>query len=307
VTGCQWVVGIDGGGTKTASAARQLGHDDVPRFSEAGPCNVAAMPVETAVENVCASIRLLEIAPESVIAICAGVAGYSALGKRETFEQGLQSKYLKAKLRIVPDYTVAHAGNFVTGVGISVIGGTGSIAYGENDRGDSAVCGGYGYLVDDLGTGYGLGRQVLAAAGRVYDGSSDGAALFDLFQLRTGITAREQLIASVYGGPLDRVAIAALAPLVFEAAEAGDSSADALLMHAGGALARITQSTIGRLFEQNSPVSVSRTGSLWRAGGELNNVFERSVLRAHPAVQFVSVNAKPEVGALSLARKLLAD
>ncbi len=301
----QWVVGMDGGGTKTAALCKSSDPTHPLRRSEAGPCNVAAMDPVDAAANVERCLTVLNIVPGEVAALTVGVAGYSAASKRRHFTQILHARFLNAKVEVLPDYLIAHSGAFADGVGVIVVAGTGSVAYGVNPIGESAVVGGYGYLIDDAGTGYGLGRQVLMGASHTLDGIAGCDQVSNLFFEKTGIRTREDLIASVYGGALDRAAIAALAPIISEAASNGDSYASSILMHAGGALARLAQSAIAGLFAQPEPVLIAKAGSLWAAGGELSSVFERSLLRSCTLAKIVLPATNPLQGALKRASKLI--
>jgi glucosamine kinase len=298
-----WAIGMDGGGTKTAAAAGPVGAAGVQRRAESGPCNIAAMETVDAATNIRHGIELLGIAANDVGSLCIGVAGYSAVAKRRQFQALLEAVYASAVIDIVPDYVAAHAGAFSLGSGVVVIAGTGSVAYGVNPVGETAISGGYGYLIDDAGSGYGLGRHALIAVAKYLDGITESERLAELVRRQTGLLTREALIAAVYGGALDRISVAALAPLVSNAASAGDSYAASLLMHAGGALARVAHSTISRLFSSSDTVQMAKIGSLWSSGAALNEVFDRSVRRAWPSVQIVGSPLSPEDGALNRALK----
>jgi N-acetylglucosamine kinase len=294
----RWAIGVDAGGTKTTALAKVIDTRQPLRHSEGGPCNIAAMTPQDAAGNINACLNQLGIPRADISSICIGAAGYSAVDRRRSFMKLVQADYQNAVLDVVSDCVIAHAGAFADGIGVIVIAGTGSIAYGVNKEGETAYGAGYGYLIDDSGSGYGLGRQVLLAASKSFDGVSGFAALTALFTERTGIRSREDLIRSVYGGPLGRAEIAALAPMVADAASSGDSHANALLMHAGGALARVAQTVILKLFRKQGPISVAKIGSLWSAGEELSAVFERSLLRSAPDAKIVSPAAGPADGAL---------
>jgi N-acetylglucosamine kinase-like BadF-type ATPase len=300
-----WTVGIDGGGTKTAVAASHAGEPHTENRAESGPSNIAIVPIEDAVGHIIDAVQSAGVDPNYVSRLCAGVAGYSAVDKRTEFERQVDAAFPNATILVVPDYAVAHAAAFEDGVGVVVIAGTGSIAYGVNTRGETAVCGGYGYLIDDLGTGYGVGRQILLHAGKVFDGSESPRELFTLWKEATGIESREELISAVYRGSLDRSSIAGLAPLVAQGASQGDKAAVSILMHAGGGLARVTQAAATRLFGADETIAVATVGSLWSAGGELTAVFERSLRRSHPKNVLVSPIVTPAVGALRMAQRLL--
>src|SRR6185369_3788449 len=75
----------------------------------------------------------------------------------------------KAKTLVVNDALVALEAGAPEQPGIVVIAGTGSIAYGRNDRNQSARAGGWGYVLGDEGSGYWIGRAALRAVLREAD------------------------------------------------------------------------------------------------------------------------------------------
>ena len=300
MTGC--VVGLDGGGTKTE--ARVLGLEgEALGGGSSGPCNIAAVPVA-------AALAAAQTAAESALAaagkgvgdvraICAGVAGFSQLERREEFRSGLQAFLPGVPVTVEPDYAVALAGATEGGPGIVVIAGTGSVAYGENGVGESHRAGAYGYLIDDAGSGYGVGRAALAAVLRAADGTGEPTSLTHRLLSTLGLASVGSLIPSVYGGALDRLAIAALAPIVAAAAlEDEDTVAQSLLMRSGGALARLAEAVAARLFPQAAlPYPIVPIGSLWNAGPPLTDVFARSCARFAPAAVLSPPKNAPAHGA----------
>ena len=52
------------------------------------------------------------------------------------------------------------------GVGVALIAGTGSVAFGRAADGRTIRCGGWGYLLGDEGSGYAIGRAALRLAPR---------------------------------------------------------------------------------------------------------------------------------------------
>ena len=307
----RYVLGLDGGGTKT-HALIMAADGVVQAKGTAGPCNIATVPMA----DVLASVRSAAEAAlgkaggtrEEIRAVCAGVAGFSHVARRAQFRAGLESQFPAAVIAVEPDYAVALTAATGGQPGIVVIAGTGSVAYGENGAGEVHRAGAYGYLVDDGGSGYGVGRAALAAVCRAEDGTGDATVLTARLLSATGFATVADMIPAVYGGSLDRFAIAALAPVVAEAAsEDGDAVAQAILMRAGGTLARLTEAVAARLFpDAPSSYPIAPIGSLWDAGPSLTDVFVRSLARFAPAAVFAPPRLPPAHGAalraLSLSR-----
>ncbi len=285
MTSVRLALGLDGGGTQTRA---QIVTPDGAVCGEGngGACNIAFLPPEDALASAWAAsqaaLAQANAEPSDVLAVCAGVAGWSFPARRALFLAGLQERFPRAIVQVVPDYAIALSGALDNAPGILVIAGTGSVAYGEDGTGGSHKAGGYGYLIDDVGSGYGVGRAALAAILRAADGTGEATTLTARVLSRLALSDVSDIVSAVYGGVIDRVTIAALSRVAAEATEEdGDAVARALLMHAGGALARLAHAVTARLSFPDA-VPVACIGGLWNAGAGLTDVFTRSLHRAVP-------------------------
>jgi len=305
------VLGLDGGGTHTRALAASP--DGAVRGEGAGgPCSVSAMsPPDALLSATTAAQSALAQAgadASQVRAVCAGVAGASVETRRAALETALSQLFPQAKVAVVPDFAVALAGATGGRPGMIVIAGTGSVAYGDNGRGRVHRTGAYGYLIDDAGSGYGVGRAALAAVLRGADG---GGARADALTARVlaalGLGSVAEIVPHVYGGSIDRVAIASLARTVAQSAdEDGDPQAQAILMRAGGALALLAQGVASAAFaDGESAFSLVPIGGLWGAGAALTDVFWRSVARFAPHAVPTAALHPPVYGAVLRAASLL--
>ena len=73
----------------------------------------------------------------------------------------LTSVLSHAQITVAPDYEIALIGAHGKRYGMLVLSGTGSVAFGIDASGESAHSGGWGYLLDDGGSGYWLGLEML--------------------------------------------------------------------------------------------------------------------------------------------------
>jgi glucosamine kinase len=305
-------LGLDGGGTQTRVAAATT-EGVIRGRGWAGACNLAAVPPPEALAAALAAadLALAEAGWEraDVLALCAGVAGVSYRERRDQFHAGLQAAFPRAHVVVEPDYAIALAGATGGGPGVIVIAGTGSAAYGENAGGQRHKTGAYGYLIDDAGSGYGIGRAALAAILRAADGTGEPTSLSRHVLSALGLSALTDIIPGVYGGSLSRVAIAGLSRTVAEAALTdNDAVARTILMRAGGALAHLTHGVTQRLFaDADAPFPVISIGGLWNAGGLLTDVFTRSLRRFAPTAILTPPLHSPVEGAVLRAVTLRAD
>lgn len=187
--------------------------------------------------------------------------------------------------------------------GINVVAGTGSIAYGEW-QGRSARAGGWGELFGDEGSAYWIAREGLAAFSRMSDGRQPRSPLHERVQAHFQLAADLDLCAAIYGDARGaRSAIARLAPLVTEAAAAGDATARDILASAGRELAALVQAVSAQLrTAPGAPVPVSWSGSLFEVPTLLTAF--RAALAPLPQLQLRPPRLPPDVGAALQAARL---
>ncbi|MGO8670118.1 MAG: BadF/BadG/BcrA/BcrD ATPase family protein [Capsulimonadaceae bacterium] len=304
----EFVIGLDGGGTKVQSAVASL-DGTIVGTGQSGPCNIASMPVAdafVAARTACVeALAAAGLGSDDIVSVCAAVAGASVEANRIELEGALALLFPAAVVSVEPDYAAALTGGTGGAAGIVVIAGTGSVAYGEDAGGNRWRCGGYGYRIDDDGSGYGVGRRAVSAALKAADGTGPATTLTGPILAAFEITSPSDLPAAVYGRSANPVDIAALAPLVVSAANAGDEAAGVILRQAGGALARLCAGVAQRLFASEECFPLITVGSLWRSGPPLTDVFERSVNRFAPGAQISLPRDQPVAGAVMRAIRRL--
>lgn len=300
------VLGLDGGGTQTRAALVGLAGQTIG-VGLSGACNLAAVsPSEALAAALAAADGALSqagLTRAAVLSLCAGVAGVSYTDRRAKFLRSLQDAFPNAHVAVEPDYAIALSGATGGAPGVIVIAGTGSAAYGENAAGDTHRTGAYGYLIDDSGSGYGVGRAALAAVLQAADGTGPATALTHRLLDTLGFSLLPEIVPAVYSGSLSRVAIAGLSRIVSEAAaEDQDPVACALLLRAGGTLAQLVHGVTQRLFaDADIPFPVAQIGGLWSAGDALSDVFARSLRRFAPAAVVTPPLRSPVEGAVQRA------
>lgn len=234
--------------------------------------------------------------PDAFVAGLTGMhAGTLALERyREVIGESLELG--PERVFIGDDMHIAYASVFGPGEGILVYAGTGSIAYHRTGAGEVFRTGGYGYLIDDAGGGYWLGREGLKALLRRYDalGAPPQTPLADALYTRIGSRNWDEMMPVLYEG--GRSFIASLAPAVAVAAQAGDEEAQAILRAGGVELARLVTDLFGRL---GGPLPVVFAGGIARLSPVLTGALE-STVRTHVEV----VEEEPVQAAAKLALTL---
>jgi len=253
-------LGIDGGqSSTTALVGDERGR--VAGIGRAGPCNHAA--AEEGREKFRRAIG------ESVRA-AAGDARFECAclglsGGPEDKEELAREIIRADRYLLTHDAAVALTGATGGGPGIIVIAGTGSMAFGRNAERRTARAGGWGYIFGDEGGGFDLVRQGLRAALRMEEGWGAPTRLREALLEATGATSSHDLLHRFYSGDFPRHRIASFAPIVEQAAVAGDGAAREILMSAAQTLATLASSVRVQLFASGESPVVSCAGGVFRS------------------------------------------
>jgi len=258
----QLILGIDGGGTKTLA---WLADAEFPEKTlgtgVAGPSNQRAVGPMVAMNNLEQAVEMAfesaGIARQTVQSACLGLAGADRSSDRSVVERWAEESRLATRLLVVNDALPLLYLAPLSGQGVALICGTGSLAYGRASSGRTARAGGWGYLLGDEGSAYAIGRSVLSAVLHSFDGCDEPTRLQDDVLTSLGISAVPEIVSAVYGAEVPRAVIAELAPLAFTASESGDPVADRILSDAARQLTSMVNAVARRLELKESPLVVS--------------------------------------------------
>jgi len=297
-------LGIDGGGTKTECAVGD--EKSILGRATASGSKVLRVGEEQARaalrEAILQACKAAGADPGSVVRTCVGIAGASHPDSRDIVRR-LVRELVKAEVDVVGDMVVAHEAAFPGVSGVIVIAGTGSIAYGRNERGETARAGGWGSVVSDEGSGDWIGRAAVAAALRAYD-AGQSTALVEGILNAWRLATREDVARMASSNPPPDFAV--LFPQVLLAADRGDGLARDILMRAGTELAQLARIVIRRLWPGPQAVRVRISGGVFINSFCIQQVFENSLRaeRTQAAVTFGHVDAV--AGAVEFARRAAA-
>ncbi|HVD93766.1 MAG TPA: BadF/BadG/BcrA/BcrD ATPase family protein [Vicinamibacterales bacterium] len=296
-----FVLGIDAGGTKTVC---QLADENGEVVAEArrGGANLQASG-ELEVEKVLHQVMEEAIGDHDVrpAAVCLGIAGVDRPDDARAVREIMRRIGYKARILVVNDALVALEAGAPAQSGVVVIAGTGSIAYGRNDRNEAARAGGWGYMLGDEGSGYWIGRAAVRAVLREADRRGPATLLTGLLLNYYGVSRAQDLIHHVYQGTLRPAAIASLAQCVQGAFSDGDPVALGILRGAADQLESAALSVARRLEIVGSEFPFILSGGIFRAVPWLEEELARRLPLASPRSRTMLLAVEPAVGAVRLA------
>jgi glucosamine kinase len=296
-----YVIGIDAGGTKTVGL---LADENGKILSKtiSGSANLV-MKGELAVEKVLFDVIESLEAPEPLAALCLGIAGVGQPGSDQVIRDVLRRLGQRQPVRVVNDALVALVAGAPSGIGIVVVAGTGSIAYGVDPEGHEARSGGWGYLLGDEGSAFWLGHYAVRHAIRASDGRGVATTLYDLICDKLGVSEPIELVEWFYDQELSRNRVADLASLVETASAEGDEAAENLMDQASKHLAKAARAVTNQLnFPGIHPVILA--GGAFKACPSLSPRVD-ALLDDLPNVEVKLLEVEPAMGAVTLALELL--
>ena len=296
-----WLLGIDGGATKTLAAVLDLEQMRL-HLGHGGPSNEDAVGAEAAVG------ALLEAAGQALAAAGIDESGLdgAVLAVAGTDTPSVVRHVREARGEgwvVVNDVVGAWATATGAGPGAAAISGTGSNVFGVGPDGRSWRTGGWGHVLGDEGSGYWLGVESIRAALRDRDASGPPTALSDAAPGFFGVETVEALGSFVYSKPLTKSEIARFAIETAALAEQGDEVAGELFERGG----RLLGGQIAAVIEQTGlegAFPVGLIGSTYKAGEVLLRPLRARVAESAPQARVEIVEAPPVAGSLLLAARV---
>jgi N-acetylglucosamine kinase-like BadF-type ATPase len=301
-----FVLGIDGGGSKTAAAVSNGA--SVFLSQSARGCNLNTVPRDTACaalkEAVQGALAAARILPQDISAVCAGIAGAASSEVAAKISAILAELIPEVPIRVVGDAVIALEAAFSGGPGVVCISGTGSVALGRNERGDSTRAGGWGRMVSDEGSGHWIGQRAVSGCLRALDQGRSSGLIQELME-HWHIVTREQLVLRCHSDSIPN--FSDLFPVVLRAADAGDPLANEILSNAAVKLARITQIVLRRLWQANCYQQVAITGSVFAHSERVRYIYGNLLRSDRPDIHIRLSHRHPIEGALDMAWKSLGS
>jgi len=264
------IIGIDGGGTKTALVLADSEGRVLSEIRGSGT-NIADIGLEECENRLRQQLSLLlkdygGLSSE-IDSIYAGIAGSSVKATREALKSILTC--LLPNASVVDNHSDAF--NPLYGEaeeGIVLIAGTGSSSFVVTKDGLTQV-GGWGYLIDDAGSGFRIGADALKAAYRSFDGRGIKTLLEECISTKLGMPLNEAIPQIYQKG---KSFIAAFTPVVFDAMANGDDIARGIITDNATAIAEHLQACLRHISARPATAIVN--------GGLTSNEEYLSIIKA---------------------------
>jgi N-acetylglucosamine kinase-like BadF-type ATPase len=300
----RYIIGVDGGGTKTEAIAYSLEGEELGRGY--GGFGNALLGFDKAIENIELSLQnCMKSVDESYNdAVCVfiylGLAGIEDENTRNKLEKTLKGDF-KLPVKAVNDAEIALASLLKGEDGILTISGTGSISYGLHE-GRTDRSGGWGHLLGDEGSGYHI--AINAFKNMIFEDEHNlpASPLSTAIMKKLSIEKPENIIGFIYSS--GKGDIASFVPIVVKQAESGDEIAKEILIKAGKDLAEMTYILYKKL-NFNNEVAIGIKGSILTKVRLVRNSFEEALKESIGSFTIIDKEVSPAKGAFYLAKKLL--
>lgn len=265
----RFFIGIDGGGSGTR-ARLQDAQGQLLGSGQAGPSSLsqAAAGAWAAVQQAIAQAFEQASLPTAAFCECAVGLGLAGAGVAASAQAFVRDAPAYAALALDTDAAAALLGAFDGQPGVLLAAGTGSVGIAQGTDGRRRLAGGWGFGSGDEGGGAWIGQRALQLAQQALDGRSAAGALAQAVWRVAGADRAALIDWCRQAGRAGQAEQAALAPLVFDSADADpaaarllDLAADELAALAqaldpGGTLSVVVSGSVGQRLQPRLPADL---------------------------------------------------
>ena len=297
------VLAVDGGNSKTDLALVSR-HGELLALVTGPTTSHQQAPMEVAMDRLGALAadaagRAGVPLPADLASFCVAGADYPA--DVRSLRRAIEAAGVGDVVRVRNDGYGALRAGAPRGWGVVVICGAGVNALGVGPDGRTARLAGVGDFSGDWGGAYGIGKEALAVAVRARDGRGVPTSLARLVPQRLGLRRPADVTQALYDGRMSDRRLEELAPVVFEAAVAGDAVARGIVDRLADELAVMATAIARRLRVVRQPLDVVLTGGVFRTtDAAFFARLEGRITSAMPSAAMTRLGDRPVLGAALL-------
>jgi glucosamine kinase len=256
----EWVLGLDGGGTKTILALANKNGEVLGPFIGAGVNPFDQPNWKSELETL---LKRCPVERDEIDFSSFGLPGYGESAVINAQQLEVVKNFAGTNSVALNDVAVAFTGALAGKPGVLILAGTGSMAWAGDGTREIRV-GGFGDGFGDEGSGYWIGQQALQKLSWTLDGRLDDDRYRDAMLEVIGVSDAEGLISWFYGLEHQRSRVAALAKNLDQLADADNLTAIDILLEAANLLAAHGK-TAWRKLELQPGSSISYAGSVFKS------------------------------------------
>jgi N-acetylglucosamine kinase-like BadF-type ATPase len=227
-----------------------------------------------------------------------GIAGYDWPSERPPHMAAIHSLPLDAPFALVNDAMLGLVAGASSGWGIAIVAGTGANCWGRNRKGRLGHTTGGAALLGEYGGADTLVPEAIRKISCAFTHRGPTTALSESFVNYAEASDVEDLLEGVYVGRYEIRTDAA--PLIFEAADDGDTVAIELIRWAGRELGSLAIGVARQLDLKDEMFEVVQIGSLFGASSLLNETMMATLHKAAPGARPTQLRTPPVVGGVLL-------
>jgi N-acetylglucosamine kinase-like BadF-type ATPase len=309
----KYILGVDGGGTKTTAAVADT-DGNILAEATSGASSFPSVGERKASENLNAAV--FEAAKKAGISdfrsesSSFGFAGLNVEKDHKTYRKIVENENLirhldRERVFICNDTRIGLEAGSTAGNKVIIIAGTGSNCFGLNDRGEEAKCSGWDYILADEGSGYEASIKALRAVMRAYDGRGDKTGLTKAILDELGLKDEPDIVNWTYGKPFSKERLGRFARIVCHCADNRDKISTKILREEAEESILSVTTVAERLKLGNRRFDLVFVGGLFKCKTHFKDIVMDGLRERFARIHFKPLVARPVEGAVRLAVKNL--
>ncbi len=300
----KYLIGVDGGGTKTLGAIFKMNGEIVKRYET----NFANFSADETISKINIEKTLDYLVgwleeDDELVHIQLGIAGHSKLTNKAEYMKHLRYKY-NTSVDMTNDamialYSVKKGSNMNV---IMVLGGTGSVIMSSNGEGYTTI-GGFGHLLGDAGSSYHLAITALKRIISEYEANQEFSELSRELLEEIGAKDHYEISKFVYNSTKSE--IAKLSIFISKLALNGNQDAIKLFVDEGENLTKQTYSAYQKLGTDEKVIIGIKGGFLLNAP-YVKETFINELNKLKINYEILKEQVEPVVGAYYLGLKKIS-
>ncbi|MGL5754809.1 MAG: N-acetylglucosamine kinase [Paraclostridium sp.] len=302
-----YYIGVDGGGTKTTFTMidkngykvaqyitqtthyEQIGFDGVENILNEGLCEV---------------IKIANIEKCDIRSAVLGLPGYGEVKNVAIKIDSIVSKVFEGiYFKVVNDVEVGLEGSLAGKEGINIVSGTGSIALGKNEKGNTIRCGGWGDYIGDEGSAHWIGKKTIEVFSKEADKRLKRGLIYKGIKEKLNISDDFDIIDYVLNNiKKDRTKVAQFSKICFESAMLNDKNALEIFNEAGYELSLLVKMIITEL-DFKKEILISYSGGVFKSEKLILDPLKKYLEDYN--IKFTKPILEPDMGACLAAYKMI--